>query len=157
MSGVQTENHGGRVDEGLLILVVDDSSEDRELYRRLLSGPDSGRFRLREADSAEAGLEMFRDERPDCVLLDYCLPGHDGLDFLAALRGTHGYTPAPVVMLTGQGAPAIDNAAHRVGAQEYVDKKCITRPVLEDAIRKAVSSYRGAVPAHRRRRPPSLA
>ena len=38
------------------------------------------------ADGAEAGLQLFQTESPDCVLLDYNLPDLDGLEFIDRCR-----------------------------------------------------------------------
>ena len=75
------------------ILIVDDSAEDREIFRRLILRGIAGDhdYAVEEAEGGEAGLRKCRDEPPDCVLLDYSLPDLDGLEFLAAVRRENGY------------------------------------------------------------------
>ena len=65
----------------LTLLIVDDDAADRKLVRRLLmtSHPDA---RVSEASDADDAFGIDQDEI-DAVLLDYRLPGVDGLDLLA--------------------------------------------------------------------------
>lgn len=124
---------------GKRILIVDDSPEDRQAYRRLIQrgGEGVAAFTFAETDSGEDGLELCRSERPDCVLLDYCLPDLDGLEFLDELRGRH-EASIPVVMLTGHGDETIAVAAMKRGAADYVPKHQLTgerlRSVIEDVL-----------------------
>jgi signal transduction histidine kinase len=104
------------------ILIVDDSPEDCVIYQRQLENGTQKSFTFEFAHSAEKGLEHCRTELPDCVLLDYNLPDHDGLDFLASLREEHGESRPPVVMLTGKGTEAIAVKAMKLGAQDYLVK-----------------------------------
>src|SRR5258707_11996355 len=91
----------------LRILVVDDSPEDRLIYRRLLAKDSDQRYEFLETDSGADGLRQARAARPDCVLLDYRLPDLDGLEFLTALTAEavalH-QAAVPVIVLTGRGS-----------------------------------------------------
>ena len=69
----------------LRILIVDDSPEDCESYRRLLGRQERQEYDVTEADCGEDGLEMCQSDPPDCILLDYNLPDLDGLEFLTEL------------------------------------------------------------------------
>jgi len=104
------------------ILIVDDSPEDCEMYRRQLERSGNGSFTLRMAHSAAAGLQECRSQIPDCVLLDFHLPDGDGLDFLTELRTELGDQTPPVVMLTGQGNESVAVQAMKLGAQDYLVK-----------------------------------
>ncbi len=66
------------------ILLVDDDAVDRRAVRRLL-GRD---YTLIEADSGPQALQHFEADPPDCVLLDYHIPGDDSLRLLATSQGT---------------------------------------------------------------------
>ena len=54
------------------------------------------------------------DQRPDVVVTDVYMPGHNGLEALARIR--HGERPLPVVVLTGFDDSGADNAARALGA-----------------------------------------
>ena len=119
----------------LRILIVDDSPEDRELYRRLLGQDPEQEYELLEAEMGEEGLEMARRERPDCLLLDYRLPDVDGLEFLDRLLDDG---PMPVIILTGQGSEAVAVQAMKSGAQDYLLKGAISRQELPRAVHNAI-------------------
>jgi signal transduction histidine kinase len=126
----------------LRILIVDDSSEDRELYRRLLGQDPEQGYEFLETDLGEEGLRLAREERPDCLLLDYRLPDVDGLEFLNRLQQQQGASPMlpipPVIILTGQGNESVAVRAMKGGAQDYLLKGSITRQELGRAVRNAV-------------------
>jgi signal transduction histidine kinase len=119
----------------LRILIVDDSPEDRELYRRLLAQDPGQEYEFLEAELGEDGLELARRERPDCLLLDYRLPDVDGLEFLDRLLKDG---PMPVIILTGQGSEAVAVQAMKSGAQDYLLKGAISRQELPRAVFNAV-------------------
>ncbi|MBV8885518.1 MAG: response regulator [Chroococcidiopsidaceae cyanobacterium CP_BM_RX_35] len=116
------------------VLIVDDSPEDRETYRRYLLQNPEDRYTILEAESGGGGLELCRRLRPDGILLDYLLPDLDGLEFLSELRTqTNAITP-PVIMLTGQGNEFIAVQAMKAGAQDYLVKGRMTPEVLRLAM-----------------------
>jgi signal transduction histidine kinase len=132
------------------ILIVDDSPEDREVYRRLLLQDPAQRYELLETELGEEGLRLARTEAPDCLLLDYRLPDVDGLEFLGRLRAERA-EPAgklmpivpvvpivPVIVLTGQGNEAVAVEAMKGGAQDYLLKGAITRQTLQKAVQNAI-------------------
>ncbi len=119
----------------LRILIVDDSPEDRDLYRRLLSQDPERRYQLLESETGEEGLQAALDPRTDCLLLDYRLPDMDGLEFLARLRPER---RVPVIVLTGQGNEAVAVEAMKSGAQDYLLKGSVTRQTLQSAMRNAI-------------------
>jgi signal transduction histidine kinase len=120
--------------EPLLILIVDDSPEDREVYRRLLLQDRDHEYGFEEAESGEEGLEIAGRRTPDCILLDYRLPDVDGLEFLERVGGD----AVPVIVLTGQGSEAVAVEAMKNGAQDYLLKGSVTREGLQRAIHNAV-------------------
>ncbi|HUI75967.1 MAG TPA: sigma-54 dependent transcriptional regulator [Candidatus Acidoferrum sp.] len=98
------------------ILIVDDEPAARYGLRRALEA----KYRIAEADSAEAARSALETEKPDLILLDVVLPGQDGLSFLKWMREQG--NDAPVLMIS-----ALDNAktavdALRFGASDYLVK-----------------------------------
>jgi signal transduction histidine kinase len=122
----------------LTILIVDDSPEDRAVYIRLLREDRRHKYRFLETDSGEEGLRLGRDERPDCLLLDYRLPDLDGLEFLTRLAAETGDDPLPVIVLTGQGSESVAVQAMKNGAQDYLLKGSISAESLFRAVTNAV-------------------
>src|SRR5829696_4499716 len=119
----------------LRILIVDDSSEDRELYRRLLGQDPERNYEFLETDLGEEGLRLAQEERPDCLLLDYRLPDMDGLEFLGRLQQQR---TLPVIVLTGQGNESVAVQAMKGGAQDYLLKGSISRQELRRAVDNAI-------------------
>lgn len=92
-----------------ILLIVDNSPEDRELLRRQLMQDSEYSYHFFEEETGRRGLEMCEVIRPDCILLDYGLPDINGLQFLAELLDGAHTMPFPVVMLTrGDEAVAIE-------------------------------------------------
>ncbi len=118
------------------ILIIDDNEDDRLLYRRSLQKEADQGYDIVEAEDGEAGLKIIDAQSPECVLLDYSLPGRNGIEVLKRIRSQH--TFIPVVMLTGQGNEAIAVNAIHEGAQNYITKSTITPEAIQRVIRVAV-------------------
>ena len=116
------------------ILIVEDSPEDRELYRRYLIHDRDYDYTIVEASLGEEGLNLWHQHQPDAMLLDYRLPDLDGLEFLAALQTQKSQTPLPIVMVTGAGSETIAVQAIKAGAQDYLVKGQITSEGLKLAL-----------------------
>jgi carbon storage regulator CsrA len=132
----KTANSVSAEPKALRILVVDDSPEDRETYCRFMKADRDHEYLFAETATGAEGLQWCRQEKPDCVLLDYLLPDLTGLDFLAELSGPTGLAPVPVVMLTGQGDESVAVQAMKTGALDYLTK----RELSSDRLRLAVHS-----------------
>jgi sigma-B regulation protein RsbU (phosphoserine phosphatase) len=113
----------------LQILMVDDDLFDRRSVQRALGD----RYGLFEAENANQAMRIVGAHPPDCILLDYNIPGTDALELLDDLR-----LHAPVVMLTGQGDEAVAVAAMKAGALDYVSKNDFSADSLDLAIRGSI-------------------
>lgn len=123
------------------VLIVDDTPEDRHVYRRYMLMDEEWRYRVLEAGTGEEAVALCREEQPDCILLDYRLPGANGLEVLAALTalaGERGEAVCPVVMLTAEEYTTVAVAAIKAGAQDYLDKTTLTPVDLLHAINNAI-------------------
>src|SRR5579871_6831149 len=98
------------------ILIVDDEPAARYGLRRALEG----KYRIAEAESAEAGRAALDTEKPDLLLLDVVLPGQDGISFLQSIRN-EGYE-LPVLMVSALDTAKTAVEALRVGAADYLVK-----------------------------------
>ncbi|MBS3029544.1 MAG: response regulator [Dolichospermum sp. DET50] len=116
------------------ILIVEDSPEDRETYRRYLLRDHDYDYTIIEASLGKEGLNLWRQHKPDVVLLDYQLPDMDGLEFLVSLQTQQPQTPMSIVMMTGVGSEAIAVQAIKAGVQDYLVKEQITSEGLKLAL-----------------------
>ncbi len=89
------------------ILIVDDSPEDIETYRRYLRNQQYYSYTILEASRGDEGLELWQQYQPDVVLLDFQLPDMNGLQFLAKLQSPNQQLWLPVIFVTGQGSESI--------------------------------------------------
>jgi two-component system cell cycle response regulator DivK len=80
-----------------LVLIVEDNDKNLKLTRDLLRFHG---FETIEATSAEDGIALARERRPQLVLMDIQLPGMDGVSALRELRKDAATAAIPVVALT---------------------------------------------------------
>ncbi len=98
------------------ILIVDDEPAARYGLRRALEA----KYRIAEADSAEAARSALDAERPDLVLLDVVLPGQSGLEFLRWMREQGNDVPVLMVSALDTAKTAVE--ALQLGAADYLVK-----------------------------------
>lgn len=122
--------------ESPLILLVDDNPDDRETYARALKKIDEVSYRYAEAAGGDSMLSYLAASNPDCVLLDYSLPGRNGLELLRQV--VVDYPFLPIVMMTGQGNENIAVQAIKAGAQHYLVKSEVTPDLLHETIVAAI-------------------
>jgi PAS domain S-box-containing protein len=124
----------------LTVLIIDDSPEDRQAYRRYLLQDREHSYTILEEESGEAALVLCRQFQPDGILLDFLLPDLDGLEFMAQLKQqTQGIMPA-VIMLTGYGNEAVAVQAMKSGVQDYLVKGQTTAEHLRSTIHSAIKN-----------------
>ena len=111
-----------------LLLVVEDEPAARFAMRRAFE-PD---YRVAEAGSVPEARQRLETDRPAVVLLDYNLPGEDGLVLLREI-GSGPEAPA-VIMLTAHGSERLAVEAMKAGAYDYLAK-----PFELDELRLAVA------------------
>ena len=73
------------------------------------------------ADSGRKGLELFRREHPDVIVLDLKMPEMDGLTVLRQIRSLD--PKKPVIILTGAGTTEAEQQVRALGVTEYVEKE----------------------------------
>jgi PAS domain S-box-containing protein len=118
-----------------IVLIVDDSSVDRETYRRYLQ-QDFEAYDILEAELGAEGLELCQRHKPDVLLVDFLLPDLDGVAFLAELQLQ--VKKPPVIILTGQGNEAIAVQTMKAGAQDYLVKGHLTAEKLRISITRVL-------------------
>lgn len=101
------------------VLVVEDDAAIRDMLCFSLRG--SG-FDCEPVADAETGLELLKKQRPDIILLDWMLPGIDGIEFIRRLRANEYIADIPVIMLTAKGESEDLIKGFSVGADDYVNK-----------------------------------
>ena len=132
IDSLQSSNRWGSV--ALKILIVDDAESDRVTYSRYLQSDTEKNYRIIEAETLEEGLELWRSQQPDVVLLDINLPDGSGLKFLEAIN--RGQSPSrlagrwQVIVLTEKGDELRVEQAMKLGAANYLVKADINATSL---------------------------
>lgn len=115
----------------MLALVLDDSSAARAILRRHLR--DLG-FDVREAADVSSALDLLRSSAaPDLALVDWNLPGRNGLEFVRALRADRRFERVRLVMVTTELESKQVLEALRAGVDEYLMKP-FTRETFESKL-----------------------
>ena len=120
------------------VFFVEDSVEDRALYRRFLEWDDRYTYDIYEFEAGNKVLQACQGKIPDVILLDYRLPDLDGLEFLTKLQRQTSNSQISVIMLTGQGDETIAVQAIKSGAQDYLVKGKLTSDNLRRAVHGAI-------------------
>lgn len=105
-----------RASPGSRVLIIDDDSAVRVVVRLALEQIGCV---VAEADSGEAGLAAFTNDRPDAVILDLGLPQLPGLEVLARLRDI---ADVPVLLLTSRNGESDRILGLELGADDYIAK-----------------------------------
>ena len=102
-----------------LIYIVDDEPHIRRLASIGLR--DAG-FETAEFSEGGVLLHAMRQKLPDAVLLDWMMPGQDGIAVLRTLRGDSATRPVPILMMTAR-ADEVDRVLGlEMGADDYITK-----------------------------------
>jgi signal transduction histidine kinase/DNA-binding NarL/FixJ family response regulator len=120
----------------LAALLVDDDAVDRAAVRRALSrgGVDA---KVTEAtDFASGRASLLGSKGFDVVLLDFGLPGGDGLELLREARNNG--VDTPVIVLTGQGDETLAVELMKAGAADYLQKGLLTTERLAQSVRQVL-------------------
>lgn len=108
------------VEEAPLILIVDDTDENRNMLDRIFRL--QGSYRILTAENGKEALELVYDTAPDLILLDVVMPEVDGFEVCRRLKNDHKTRLIPIIMITG--LQAIDDRvrAFDAGADDYITK-----------------------------------
>ncbi|KAA6184619.1 response regulator [Thiohalocapsa marina] len=118
--------------DGAYVLVVEDSSIQAEMLRRILV--DDG-HQVTLAHDGREGLQMARAERPDLIISDITMPVMDGFALCRAIRDDAALCQTPVILLTAMSDVRDILRGLNAGADTY-----LTKPYDRDALRGRVRS-----------------
>lgn len=100
------------------ILIVDDSMTSRMLFKAYL--PKGGQHELFEAANLPDALARMREVQPELVVLDYNMPGHNGVEMAQAM--VQAGLKAKIVLLTANIQKTVVEAARAAGFVQVVEK-----------------------------------
>jgi DNA-binding response OmpR family regulator len=106
----------------LSFLVIEDNAHMRRLLAAMLEA--FGATAIHQAPDGQAGLELFANEKPDIVLLDWEMPGMDGLAVARRMRDRAWSHNAfvPILMVTAHSEKGRVVAARDAGVSDFLTK-----------------------------------
>ncbi len=125
------------------ILVVEDEEHIRQIikYNLELEG-----FKVQVAEDGATGFEMAHsDPKPTVILLDWMMPGMDGMQVLLALRRDEYTAKIPVIMLTAKRTIGNIEDAYEAKADGYITKPfepALLAQEIRDKLRECLSNRR---------------
>ena len=111
-----------------LILIVEDNAYNQKLAGDVLR---FNGYRVLVADTAESGVPMALEEKPDVVLMDIHLPGMNGIEALAKLRAAPETRDIPVLAFTASVMPQDRREITSAGFDGFLSKPINLKEFLE--------------------------
>ena len=141
----------------LSLLYVDDEPGLLEIGKLFLEG--SGDFTVTTALSASEGIKELEQHTFEAIVSDYQMPEMNGIEFLKAVRKSHG--TVPFILFTGRGREEVVIQALNEGADFYLQKggepksqfaelahkvrQAVSRRQAEVALKKTRQDYRNLI------------
>ncbi len=135
--------------KGMNVLVVDDNAANRAIIEQNLI---SWGISPESAEDAAEALRMLREAADrgqpyPLAILDYLMPGTDGIQLAAAIKNDPLIPPARLVLLTSSGERGEARTAHEAGIEAYLTKP-VRQSSLYDCIATVIGRQDGQAPEH---------
>ena len=111
-----------------LILIIEDNEKNLKLVRDVLRVKG---YQTIEAKTAEDGIPLAREHKPDLVLMDIQLPGMNGIDALRILRADPATAAIPAIAVTASVMQQDRNLITDAGFDGYVGKPINLKEFLD--------------------------
>ena len=112
------------------ILLIDDDEWIRDSLSLYFEGEGCHLLAL---ETAEEGIEALKGQNYDIIMVDYRLPGMDGLEFLKRIQKTQPH--ALKVLITAYKSEGVVSEALRIGVQDFIEKPFTTKTIEESLSR----------------------
>lgn len=111
---------------GKKILVVDD---EPQLVRMLKTRLEANGYEVVTAEDGTSGLEQWRTQKPDLILLDIMMPKIDGYTFVQESKGRSDLNPVPIIIITAR--EGMKDLFQIEGINDYIVKPINDTDLLE--------------------------
>lgn len=110
------------------ILIADDQRQNRQLLEIMLSQEG---FVLLTAEQGEEALAIVAQQSPDLILLDVMMPGMDGYQVAAKIKGNLATRNIPIIMVSGLHDSGAKMLAKSAGADDFISRPVERAELLE--------------------------
>ena len=107
------------------VLVVDDNAMNRKLAEKII-GED---YSVVSVDAGQKALEFLETCEPKLILLDFHMPGMDGVETMEKIRENPAWSKIPVIILTADSAPETEKEFFVMGAADFIVKPFVPMTV----------------------------
>jgi len=108
----------GKIGSETHILVVDDmTSMLRTIHHAL-----HDKYKVSLLSKSEVVLDFLQNNRPDCIILDYLMPGISGFELIPKVREIQGCANVPIIIVTTEGTFRNVKEAKTLGANDFIVK-----------------------------------
>jgi len=119
------------------ILAIDDD----EVSRKLIRGNLSDIARVNTVVCGRDGLSYLNTwKKVDLILLDYRMPGMNGIEVLKQIKSMAEFREVPVIMLTGEEDESLESQALEAGAADFIHKPIII-PVMRQRVMNIMNYF----------------
>ncbi len=127
-------------DTGKTILIIEDSHSDQLLYQSWIRIAYGSHYRCIEAHTIAASLDVFAQDMPQCIIMDFIMGDGDGFQLLDTLKATYASLP-PIIFVTGMCDELIQESAIAYGVHCYLNKQWLMSKDLQHAINTAFTIH----------------
>lgn len=101
------------------LLIIEDEEAIRDMLQISL---EKHNFTIFNAENTESARLVLANTIPDLILLDWMLPGQNGVEFIQWLRNQETLSNIPIIMVTAKAEEASKVKALTIGADDYITK-----------------------------------
>lgn len=101
------------------VLYIEDNIVNIQLVQYMLRKSD---FSMVHAMDGQAGLELAAQIKPDVIVIDYHMPGMNGLEVVARIKSNPDLANIPLIALTADTLPETHRACKQAGFNAYLNK-----------------------------------
>jgi PAS domain S-box-containing protein len=127
-ASAEVKNESAQPDlHGIRVLAIDDDQDSLDVIERILRGRGA---EVATAASVEAALEQVVSFKPDVLLSDIGMPGHDGYEFIRRVRALPEGASIPAAALTALARSEDRTRALTAGFQNHVSKPVASAEIV---------------------------
>jgi DNA-binding NtrC family response regulator len=116
------------------ILLIDDDEWIRDSLSLFFQGEGC---HLTALETAEEGIKELEMQEYDIIIVDYRLPGMNGLEFIERFKYSH--PDALTILITAYGSKGVLLKARDIGVHDFIDKP-FTTEIIEDTLSRLISN-----------------